>query len=191
MTPRWSSGGPTGRSRSPGSTRRRPGSAVCSAEASGLATGLVVVLFPFAAVGGGLLAVTTGGGAVLGAVAGHAAAGIEPAGPQGTRRAPGRRTGRPGRGRGVRHGRKGRAGDEEGQEGGSPAVEGRHRRQSKPTPGQPQAARPRRATGTPRAKGRLDRMLIVNENHLRRVLTGLPQAPQHGTAAVGISVQLC
>jgi uncharacterized membrane protein len=42
----------------------------------GLATGLVVVLFPFAAVGGGLLAATTGGGAVLGAVTGHAAAGM-------------------------------------------------------------------------------------------------------------------
>jgi uncharacterized membrane protein len=42
----------------------------------GLATGLVVALFPFAAVGGGLLAATTGGGAVLGAVAGHAAAGM-------------------------------------------------------------------------------------------------------------------
>jgi uncharacterized membrane protein len=42
----------------------------------GLATGLVVVLFPFAAVGGGLLAATTGGGAVLGAVAGHASAGM-------------------------------------------------------------------------------------------------------------------
>jgi uncharacterized membrane protein len=43
---------------------------------AGLATGLVVVLFPFAAIGGGLLAVTTGGGAVLGALAGHAAAGM-------------------------------------------------------------------------------------------------------------------
>ncbi|HEY2654453.1 MAG TPA: DUF1269 domain-containing protein [Solirubrobacteraceae bacterium] len=42
----------------------------------GLATGLVVALFPFAAIGGGLLAVTTGGGAILGAVAGHAAAGM-------------------------------------------------------------------------------------------------------------------
>jgi uncharacterized membrane protein len=42
----------------------------------GLATGLVVALFPFAAVGGGLLAATTGGGAILGAVAGHAAAGM-------------------------------------------------------------------------------------------------------------------
>jgi uncharacterized membrane protein len=42
----------------------------------GLATGLVVVLFPFAAVGGGLIAATTGGGAILGAVAGHAAAGM-------------------------------------------------------------------------------------------------------------------
>ena len=42
----------------------------------GLATGLVVALFPFAAIGGGLLAATTGGGAVLGALAGHAAAGM-------------------------------------------------------------------------------------------------------------------
>ena len=42
----------------------------------GLATGLVVALFPFAAVGGGLLAGTTASGAVLGAVAGHAAAGM-------------------------------------------------------------------------------------------------------------------
>lgn len=40
---------------------------------AGLATGLVVALFPFAAIGGGLLAVATGGGAVLGALAGHAA----------------------------------------------------------------------------------------------------------------------
>jgi uncharacterized membrane protein len=42
----------------------------------GLATGLVVALFPIAAVGGGLLAATTAGGAALGAVAGHAAAGM-------------------------------------------------------------------------------------------------------------------
>jgi uncharacterized membrane protein len=42
----------------------------------GLATGLVVALFPFAAVGAGLLAATTAGGAVLGALAGHAAAGM-------------------------------------------------------------------------------------------------------------------
>jgi uncharacterized membrane protein len=42
----------------------------------GLATGLAVALFPFAAIGGGLLAATTTGGAVLGAVAGHAAAGM-------------------------------------------------------------------------------------------------------------------
>jgi hypothetical protein len=42
----------------------------------GLATGLVVALFPFAAIGGGLLAATTAGGAVLGVVAGHAAAGM-------------------------------------------------------------------------------------------------------------------
>ncbi len=42
----------------------------------GLATGLVVVLFPIAAIGGGLIALTTAGGAALGAVAGHAAAGM-------------------------------------------------------------------------------------------------------------------
>ena len=42
----------------------------------GLATGLVVALFPFAAIGGGLLAATTAGGALLGSVAGHAAAGM-------------------------------------------------------------------------------------------------------------------
>ena len=42
----------------------------------GLATGLVVALFPFAAIGGGLLAATTAGGAVLGSVSGHAAAGM-------------------------------------------------------------------------------------------------------------------
>ena len=43
---------------------------------AGLATGLVVALFPFAAVGGGLLAATSAGGAILGAVAGHAAGGM-------------------------------------------------------------------------------------------------------------------
>ncbi len=42
----------------------------------GLATGLVVALFPFAAIGGGLLAGTAAGGAILGAVAGHASAGM-------------------------------------------------------------------------------------------------------------------
>jgi uncharacterized membrane protein len=42
----------------------------------GLASGLVIALFPAAAIGGGLLAATTGGGALLGAVAGHAAAGM-------------------------------------------------------------------------------------------------------------------
>jgi uncharacterized membrane protein len=42
----------------------------------GLATGLVIALFPAAAIGGGLLATTTAGGAVLGSVAGHAAAGM-------------------------------------------------------------------------------------------------------------------
>jgi uncharacterized membrane protein len=43
---------------------------------AGLATGLVVALFPFAAIGGGLLAATTAGGALLGSLAGHAAAGM-------------------------------------------------------------------------------------------------------------------
>ena len=43
---------------------------------AGLATGVVVALFPFAAVGGGLLVGTAAGGAILGAVAGHAAAGL-------------------------------------------------------------------------------------------------------------------
>src|SRR5215468_615609 len=42
----------------------------------GLATGIVIALFPAAAIGTGLLAATTAGGAVLGAVAGHAAAGM-------------------------------------------------------------------------------------------------------------------
>ena len=42
----------------------------------GLATGLVLALFPFAAIGGGLIVAATGGGAVLGALAGHAAAGM-------------------------------------------------------------------------------------------------------------------
>jgi uncharacterized membrane protein len=41
----------------------------------GLATGLVVALFPFAAVGAAVV-VGTGGGALLGALAGHAAAGM-------------------------------------------------------------------------------------------------------------------
>jgi uncharacterized membrane protein len=42
----------------------------------GLATGLVVALFPIAAIGGGLLLGATAGGALLGSVAGHAAAGM-------------------------------------------------------------------------------------------------------------------
>jgi uncharacterized membrane protein len=42
----------------------------------GLATGLVIALFPAAAIGTGLLAATTGGGALLGSLAGHAAAGM-------------------------------------------------------------------------------------------------------------------
>jgi uncharacterized membrane protein len=42
----------------------------------GLATGLVIALFPAAAIGGGLLLGTTAGGAILGAVAGHAVGGM-------------------------------------------------------------------------------------------------------------------
>ena len=42
----------------------------------GLATGLVIALFPAAAIGGGLLLGTTAGGAALGALAGHAAGGM-------------------------------------------------------------------------------------------------------------------
>ena len=42
----------------------------------GLATGLVIALFPAAAIGTGLLVGTTAGGALLGSVAGHAAAGM-------------------------------------------------------------------------------------------------------------------
>jgi uncharacterized membrane protein len=42
----------------------------------GLATGLVVALFPIAAIGGGLLLGATAGGAIIGSVAGHAAAGM-------------------------------------------------------------------------------------------------------------------
>jgi len=42
----------------------------------GLATGLVIALFPAAAIGGGLLLAFGGGGAALGALAGHAAAGM-------------------------------------------------------------------------------------------------------------------
>jgi uncharacterized membrane protein len=43
----------------------------------GLATGLAIALFPAAAIGTGLLAATTGGGAAVGALAGHAAAGLK------------------------------------------------------------------------------------------------------------------
>lgn len=43
----------------------------------GLATGLVIALFPAAAIGTGLLAGTTAGGALLGSLAGHAAAGMK------------------------------------------------------------------------------------------------------------------
>src|SRR3974390_2553186 len=43
---------------------------------AGLATGLVIALFPAVAIGGGLLLATGAGGALLGSIAGHAAAGM-------------------------------------------------------------------------------------------------------------------
>ena len=43
----------------------------------GLATGAVIALFPAAAIGSGLLAATTAGGAALGAIAGHVAGGMD------------------------------------------------------------------------------------------------------------------
>ena len=43
---------------------------------SGSRPGIVIALFPAAAIGGGLLLGTTAGGALLGAVAGHAAGGM-------------------------------------------------------------------------------------------------------------------
>ena len=91
----------------------------------GLATGLVVALFPFAAIGGGLLLVTTGGGAVLGAVAGHAAAGMSRKDLKelGEHLDAGQAAGR---GRGVRHGGEDRARDEEGAQGRGPGTQGRH-----------------------------------------------------------------
>ena len=42
----------------------------------GLATGAVIALFPGAAIGSGLLAATTGGGAAISAVAGHVSKGM-------------------------------------------------------------------------------------------------------------------
>ena len=75
----------------------------------GLATGLVVVLFPFAAVGGGLLVGTTAGGAILGAVAGHAAAGMSRHDLKELGEHLDAGTGRTGRGRRLGHGRQGRA----------------------------------------------------------------------------------
>ena len=76
----------------------------------GLATGLVIVLFPAAAIGGGLMLATTGGGgALLGSLAGHAAAGMSRGDlkdlGEASRRGPSRAGGR---GR-LRHGGQGRA----------------------------------------------------------------------------------
>ena len=51
-------------------------SVVCSVAASGWPPAWSWPCFPFAAIGGGLLAATAAGGTVLGAVAGHAAAGM-------------------------------------------------------------------------------------------------------------------
>ena len=93
----------------------------------GLATGLVVALFPFAAVGGGLLAGTTAGGAILGAVAGHAAAGMSRHDLKELGEQLDSRPGRPRRRRGLRHGRQGRAGDEERLEARAEGAQGGHR----------------------------------------------------------------
>ena len=93
----------------------------------GLATGLVVALFPFAAIGGGLLAVTTGGGAVLGALAGHAAAGMS----RKDLKELGEHLDAGQAGLVVvavaEYGGKDRAGDEASTEGGGAGAEGRHR----------------------------------------------------------------
>lgn len=43
----------------------------------GLATGAIIALFPAAAIGSGLLAATTAGGATLGAIAGHVTGGMK------------------------------------------------------------------------------------------------------------------
>jgi uncharacterized membrane protein len=48
----------------------------CIGSGWGFATGLVVALFPGAAIGTGLLALTTGIGAAIGALAGHAVGGL-------------------------------------------------------------------------------------------------------------------
>ena len=98
----------------------------------GLATGLVVALFPFAAIGGGLLVGTTAGGALLGSVAGHAAGGMSrhdlkelgeelDAGEAGLDRRRGRQRRR--QDRGVHE--EGREGREEGDEGGHGRDRGR------------------------------------------------------------------
>src|SRR5688572_24266628 len=76
MTPPSSSVARKAKPKSSKSMRPRRVRAAFWVVESGSATGLVVALFPFAAVGGGLLAGTTAGGAILGAVAGHAAAGM-------------------------------------------------------------------------------------------------------------------
>ena len=94
----------------------------------GLATGLVVALFPFAAIGGGLLAATAGGGAVLGGGRRARRGRDEPKRSQGAGRAPGRRPGRPGRGRDLGHGGQDRAGHAPRRQAGGQAAPGRHRR---------------------------------------------------------------
>ena len=78
----------------------------------GLATGLVVALFPFAAVGGGLLAGDGRGRRAPRRGGRPRGGGHEPPRPQGARRAPRRGPGRARRGRRLRHGRQGRGGDE-------------------------------------------------------------------------------
>ena len=88
--------------------RRRPhASASVLGGGVGLATGLVVVRSRSRLSGVGSDAATTAGGAIMGAVAGHAAAGMSRQRSQGTRRAPRLGHGGPRRGRRVGHGRQG------------------------------------------------------------------------------------
>ena len=83
---------------------------------AGLATGLVVALFPFAAIGGGPARGRHRGRRGAGRGGRSRGGRDEPQGSEGARRAPGCRAGRPGGGRGVGHGGGGRAGDEAGTE---------------------------------------------------------------------------
>ena len=94
----------------------------------GLATGLVVALFPFAAIGGGLLAVDHRGRRGAGRAGRSRGGRDEPQGSEGARRAPGRRAGRPGGRRRRPHRPRGRGGHAPRGEDREEAARGRHRR---------------------------------------------------------------